>query len=440
MSSHNNERFSRSRKTVSNCSDTTADISKFRRLPSIRSTAGVNYSSSKKFTRSRSMDCIHNSDISYLRNDKILKSLSPIHYVNSRFNQPSRVPKTVYSPRTNNILNGQSQPGRFSYGVSKSLPPSGGSSNNSRRGSYIGDYNNNTHPLYRAAQEALVLPQLYVKSSFDGISPRNLDSRATFIMKSRSTNSIDDKPRKKQNGNKQKSKKLILPQEKSALATHNIRKCASNEHLPTAGTQIHDFNVHKKKQNTNDSIDRRLAPLNLARNSNSINRNRIKKPGKENFATAKQQPNTYKRKPLYQENPTYRLPNRQEFNKYSRYSERPPPQPSNPSEKPPSSEAVAVTVVGRTLTSTTAHSQTTAWSDHKFMPSKHFMKYSTINEVDTKQTSVSTGKPKLTRNLTYDVIDSKMSNLPIIDPKAGGNGKSGRRSAELVRRRRYGSR
>ena len=423
----NYDRCSRSRTTTNSSDQPHRQGPKLKRLPSIRSTAGVNFSSRQNFRRSKSLEFIPKLDLSNLRNDKVIRSLSPLRYVNSKYNHPSKNSKGSFSP---SYKSPPSQPGRFSFGASKSLPPSGGS-NSSRRGSSIGDCNNNgsLNHLQRFQHEPLVLPHLFVKSPYDNSIERNGDSASTFIIKSKSTNNIDTKYQNKFNS-KSNSKKV--GNSRIDLAPHviNTRKCSSNEHIP--GTLYSDRSDLPKTLSTGfdkikvtscDDTFIRLAPLTSIKNSNkdmqATNQRRPQRGGKENIARSlsytKNSSTSFRRKTIPNDSSRMKSENIVFPSKLSEKN-------SKLNNKPPSSEAVPVTIVGRTLTSTVP--VTTAWG----VSNNSQMQPSCLEQ----NVASKFARPKLVRNLTYDVIDTKMSNLPVIEGESEAY-VSRRRSVDLGR-------
>ena len=421
-------------------------LSKFKPLPSIKLPVN-NIDSKSKLLRSKSQEIFSKNDLLSVKENKRVKALSPVrlskhspHRKIRAVNRPIQV-----SPLSSPAALGRStEPRRFTFGISQSLPASGGN----RRES-IGDYNNNWNTRntmislnslgYQNNQ--IILPRLFDHQPVNSaISLNNKININTNMKKSKSTNNIDTtanisninirKDSLPKTQFRRNPSKDVLINLQTDLTSHilNERQVRSKEHFPSVKTHyssdpkyeatkiagvkqsvfedyVNNVQTYTNSKNTVNAIKLSESPPVILKDIKTCHSESIKCSPSSNQIKLPSKDSTFI---LKTETPRSKTA----FSSPKKIVHTPRVDVSN---------GTPVTITGRVLKTTKpipAPAQRPASVEliNNITTGSEEMKNTSKNNTSADHKNDSTDfRPKLVRSRTFDVIDTKMQNLPVVD-------------------------
>lgn len=436
-----------------------------------------------------------------------MKTLSPVLFSSSTQSSAvvaSRLPQSSLS----SPVPASGEPRRFSFGISKSLPPSGGNrraslgdcnnnisnndsgNSNSKQPYEVGTirtsnnntYNNNARNNITINNQ-VILPQLFNKptgSKQNHLYPSTYNNANNNIKKSKSTPSFQPDQQKLVN-NPKRSKfyksptSVVFRERQRDLSSHilSTRHSRSSEHLPSMAPHSSKEANHQSKfigvKPVANSVDFRNQEYSTASTKrhpittvstdatmvlNDIMPHPVNRQTLKSSSSFESAPKSYKQN--YRNNDlsdrstnigvsqtntdTFKLPNktgnvlrRQPINTEAFAT------PKTIIIRVEVSKGTSVNVNGRTLHTKPPTENNNVVSGEGKRQSPEDLRKHISNNASQHVSDLKGIKPKLVRSRTFDVIDTKMHNLPVVDTEKAGH-KHGRRSVDGRRRRPDGRR
>lgn len=441
---HKNQTKSRTDRKVSS-----PVMSKLKPLPSIKPSDTNKQKSRPKLSRSKSQEIISKSKLLSLKEGEPLKALSPLRLSQGQSLSTSKIGG---SPLQQTF---PAEPRRFSFGVSKSLPPSGG--NGSRRASE--DFNNNARSSRANHQNhsTVVLPHLFVKPSLENKSSSNR-------LNNNSNNGVYNK-----NNNNSTSVHQSIKKSKSNpsfnLSDQNIKKSSvilgnisHKNSLQVTGSDFGHPVTRTKMSKSTEYLPRvEESKVKIINNSsfNAKKSSSVNKKDVESRKGTKEQPFFSPRQPIvssftspWADDDPFSSSLSSTFNKltipkYKRDSTVLPPTATSSQHRqkedgkstprwcrsgphpthsldPPNSQNSSHVSLGKPSGNVLLGRPAQILSD---VISSPIRSHNTISDLNKSPITLEhkrsfhrkKSKPKLMRNRTFDVIETKMQNLPVID-------------------------